>query len=227
MTAFDPVAIDIETTGFTVDDEVTVIGFANEAGARVIIQTGDRDAAQLEATVRERVGTCSPVKVSTHSTEQALFDAMGTFIREQLASDDIMLVAYNGDRWRAGFDLPFLRTRLSRGNVPWPFEDLPYADLLPVITNRFNTTVTDSEQAQSDLVGVYDTLCDGPYGDLDPFADSAAAVTAFKDGDFAELALHNVADILRTYQLSRLAQRYCSKSDFRLKSLTPTTTTQS
>ena len=56
--------------------------------------------------------------------------------------------------------------------------------------------------------------------ELDPFADSAEAVHAFEAAQFTELVLHNVADILRTRALGRLAQRYCSKSDFSVKSLT-------
>ena len=71
-----------------------------------------------------------------------------------------------------------------------------------------------------DLDGVYETLCDGQVGDLDPFADSAEAVAAFAEARFVELVLHNVADILRTRALGVLAHRDCSKSDFAVKSLT-------
>jgi len=66
-------------------------------------------------------------------------------------------------------------------------------------------------------------LCDGQYNELDPFAESSEAVVAFEDGRFTDLVVHNVADILRTKQLGRLSERYCSKSDFKLKSLTATT----
>ena len=65
-------------------------------------------------------------------------------------------------------------------------------------------------------------MCDGSDGDLDPFADSAEAVTAFEEGQFDELVLHNVADILRTQALGRVAERYCGKADFNVKSLSPT-----
>jgi hypothetical protein len=34
--------------------------------------------------------------------------------------------------------------------------------------------------------------------------------------------LHNVADVLRTRALGRVAERYCSTSEFKVKSLTPT-----
>ena len=220
MTApLEQVAFDIETTGFGVDDEVTVAGFALPMGVRVFVQTGGRDVEGLEAAVRERVDR--HVGVSIHSGERELLEAVGEFAIERFRDSDVLLVAYNGETWKAGFDLPFLRTRLARSDVAWPFRDVPYADLMPVVTQRFNTT-TGEDGSQSDLVSVYDTLCRGEYSDLDPFGDSAEAVTAFEEARFEALVLHNVADVLRTRKLGRLAQSYCSKSDFSLKSLTPT-----
>jgi hypothetical protein len=41
-------------------------------------------------------------------------------------------------------------------------------------------------------------------------------------GDLLPLVQHIIADIQRTQALGRLAERYCSKSDFNLKSLTAT-----
>jgi len=72
------------------------------------------------------------------------------------------------------------------------------------VTNRFNTTGDDGE-SRSDLAGVYEVLCDGQYSDLDPFADSAEAVTAYEDGRFGDLVVHNVADVLRTRELGLLS----------------------
>lgn len=213
------VAFDIETTGFTVDDEVTTVGFALDMGVRVFVQTGGREAGDLEGMVDDRVEEV--VKLSVHDGEAAMFEAVRSFVAERLQDDDVLLVAYNGERWKGGFDLPFLRTRLSRANVSWPFEDLPYADLMPVMNRRFNTSL-DADETVTDLERVYDTLIDGGYGDLDPFEDSEEAVTAFENGRFTDLILHNVSDVLRTRALGLLAQRYCSKSDFQLKSLTAT-----
>lgn len=212
------VAFDIETTGFAVTDSVTIIGFAVPMGVRVFCCTGERSAPDLEAAVAAR--TDRHVQVSTHASERALLEAVGTFTAKRLYDDDVLLVAYNGERWKSGFDLPFLRTRLSMTCVEWPFCQMPYADLMPVVTNRFNTTI--GGESRTDLEGVYETLCDGDYGELDPFEESSEAVTAFEDGQFADLVMHNVADVLRTRELGLLAQRYCSKSDFKLKSLTPT-----
>lgn len=213
------VAFDIETTGFAVTDTVTVVGFAVPMGVRVFCRTDGRPAPDLEVTVTDRVE--QHVQLSTHASEEAMLEAVGAFTAERLYDDEVLLVAFNGERWKAGFDLPFLRTRLTLTGVAWPFCEMPFADLLPVVTRRFNTTDGNGE-ARTDLVGVYETLCDGEYSEFDPFEESAEAVTAFEDGRFAELVLHNVADVLRTRQLGLLAQRYCSKSDFQLKSLTPT-----
>jgi len=217
------VAFDIETTGFAVDDEVTVLGFAVPLGCRVFAQVPECDgdgAGSIEAVVEDRVDT--EVMLSVHESEAAVLDAVNEFVRMRLCDDEVLLVAYNGETWRGGFDLPFLRTRFASHDAAWPFDDVPYADLLPVYRDLFNTSIEES--SPSDLVTVYDLLVeDGTgYGTVDPFDDSAEAVTAFEAGRVADVVVHNVADILRTQALGRLAQRYCSKSDFQVKSLTPT-----
>ncbi|ELY39828.1 3'-5' exonuclease family protein [Natronorubrum tibetense] len=218
MSELTLVAFDIETTGFTVDDEVTVAGFALPLGVRIFVQTNGRDIEGVSEVVQDR--TECHVQLSTHASERALLEAVGKFSSDRLAGDDVLLAAFNGETWRSGFDLPFLRTRLTRTDVAWPFDELPYTDLLPLLTKRFNTTVGEDECR--DLVGVYDTLCGGSAGELDSFAESSEAVSAFEAGEFTPLVLHNAADVLRTRELGLLAERYCSKSDFKLKSLTST-----
>jgi hypothetical protein len=214
----EQVAFDIETTGFGVDDEVTVVGFAVPMGVKVFVQTQNRPAGELRATVQEQVPV--HVDVSTHTSEQGLLAAVTRFAEERLSGSDVLLVAYNGERWNGGFDVPFLRTRYAQLDMRWPFVDVPYADVLPLVTDRFNTTVDGDEH--HDLDSVYGLLCDGAYGDVDPFDESSDAVPAFESGWFEELVLHNVADVLRTRALGRVAERYCSKSEFKVKSLTPT-----
>lgn len=194
------------------------------------------DGEALESRVRERSGRS--VNLSVHDSEPELLTAVGAFARSRLDGEEVLLVAYNGERWNSGFDLPFLRTRLAKNGVAWPFSDIPYADLLPVLERYFNTTVggdggdggagdgngdgTGTGDSVTDLVGVYDTLVGGDVSSIDPFADSVEAVDAFLDGRYGELALHNAADVFRTLELGRLTQRYCSKSDYSVKSLTPT-----
>ena len=214
----EQVAFDIETTGFDVRDEVTVVGFALSMGVQVFVQTGNRPVGDLQATVQEQVPV--HVDVSTHVSEEELLAAVTGFVKERLSGSDVLLVAYNGERWNGGFDLPFLRTRYAERDLAWPFVDVPYADVLPVVTDRFNTCVDGDDQ--QDLEGVYGLLCDDEYADVDPFDESSDAVPAFANGWFEELVQHNVADVLRTRALGRVAERYCSKSEFQVKSLTPT-----
>jgi hypothetical protein len=220
--ALEMVPFDIETTGFDVTDEVTVVGFGMSLGCRVFLQadadTLDGDVAALEATVRDRCDT--HVNLSVHASETALLKTVGAFARERLHGEDVLLVAYNGERWKDGFDLPFLRTRLVATDVAWPFREMPYADLLPVVTRRFNLTV-DGE-AQSALPAAYEVLVDGDLNDRDPFAESDAAVAAFAEARYADVVTHNVVDVLRTGALGQVTRQYCSKSEYSLKSLTPT-----
>jgi hypothetical protein len=214
----EQVAFDIETTGFDVDDEVTVVGFAVAMGVRVFVQTGGRSGGDVEESVGETVETV--VDVSTHRSEREVLLAVADFVEERLCNGDVLLIAYNGDRWNGGFDLPFLRTRYSQLDVAWPFVEVAYADVMPLVHNRFNTRVDGDEHG--DLTAAYEVLCDGEYTDLDPFEDSEEAVGAFENEQFDDLVLHNVADVLRTRALGRVAERYCSKSEFKVKSLTPT-----
>ncbi len=73
------------------------------------------------------------------------------------------------------------------------------------------------------LTAVYKELIGSGLTELDPFVDSEEAVDAWEKEDFESLVRHNVADIRRTRALMRLAERYCSKSDFAMKSLDPVT----
>lgn len=103
--------------------------------------------------------------------------------------------------------------------MKWPFDSIPYADLFPIIKDRFNTTAAGDKQ--NDLVSAYDVLIGGRLTDCDPFVESSEAVEAFESGEFEPLIAHNVADILRTAELASVAEQYCGTSEFNLKSLTP------
>ncbi|QSG01686.1 ribonuclease H-like domain-containing protein [Natranaeroarchaeum sulfidigenes] len=213
MSSLSTVAFDIETTGFTVGDRLTVVGFDAEIGSHVFLNTdGKAPTEGLEERINDAVTT--PVALSIHNSEDALLYAVTEFVESTLSDQDIKLVAYNGETWNGGFDLPFLRTRLNHHDLGWPFEDIPYIEAMDVFQSRFNTT-------ENSLVAVYEELIGGDVGDVDPFVDSASAVDAWERGEFEDVVLHNVADIRRTRALMDLAERYCSKSDFSMKSLDP------
>lgn len=213
MTALETVAFDVETTGFAVDDELTVVGFDADSGSRIFLNTGGTTCpADLEASVNEKVNPS--VSISVQHTERGLLRELTAFVTSTLACREVKLVAYNGERWGGGFDLPFLRTRLCCHGIDWPFTELPYVDAMDVFETRFNTT-------EDTLTGVYDELVGGRLSALDPFTDSQKAVEAWERGEFQPLVCHNVADIRRTRTLMQLAERYCSKSHFTMRSLDP------
>jgi uncharacterized protein YprB with RNaseH-like and TPR domain len=212
MTELTTIAFDIETTGFQADDELTVVGFDSAVSSRVFLHTGTTSEAGLADRLNDALQT--PVQLSLHDSEQELLNELATFVTSTLTQRDAKLVAYNGERWNGGFDLPFLRTRLCTHGLEWPFGTLPYVDVMDVFETRFNTS-------EDTLSGVYEELIGAGLNDLDPFTDSSEAVTAWEEGAYEPLIIHNVADIRRTRALMELAERYCSKSDFSMKSLEP------
>lgn len=217
MGTLQTVAFDIETTGLGVEDEITAVGFALPLGCRVFVR-GDTDANRVRDGVSLEIDT--HVSASTHTNEESLLRAVEGFASNRINGEDVLLVAYNGEKWNGGFDLPFLRTRLASSDIMWPFRDVPYTDLLPIVKKMFNTT-RDGED-YNDLVSAYRTLVGDGLNDTDPFVDSSEAVKAYEAGRTGELVQHNIADVLRTRAIAQVAEQYCSKSDFRLKSLTPT-----
>ena len=221
MSDLSPVAFDIETTGFETTAETTVVGLVFPMGVRVFLNTDGRTVDTDHLVQQQESMFGENIVLSAHESERELYEAFSTSIVEKVAPKDYFLTAYNGELWRSGFDLPFLRTRLLSHDIEWPFQDVPYADLLPIFRARFNTTTGDEDQ-QASLEHVYEELVGGELTACDPFDDSAEAVTAFEAGEFEPLVQHNIADILRTDALATVAERYCSKSDFKLKSLSPT-----
>jgi hypothetical protein len=152
------------------------------------------------------------VSLEVVPTEQALLEALTAFAESHIDGDSHYLTADNGETWKGGFDLPFLRSACHRNDVQWPFGDLAYADTMEVM-NRFDTGGTN------DLVGVYDLLIGENC--CDPFDHSKRAVSAFEAGDWLPLLQHNLADIMRTRELAELAGRFVPRSDFQMKNLEP------
>jgi hypothetical protein len=96
MTGHDTVAFDIETTGFDVDDQLTVVGFDTDFGSRIFLNTDERaPPSNLEARVNEELATA--VSLSAQRTERALLCEMSTFVESTLAHRETKLVAYNSE----------------------------------------------------------------------------------------------------------------------------------
>ncbi|UPV75627.1 hypothetical protein M0R89_06065 [Halorussus limi] len=207
-----PVAFDIETSGLQEGSVVTVAGFSHQLRNWLVLNTQSRPADR--GLLRDELGqyTNKSTELRVVDNEEVLLQTLAQFVDEAIDGDMHYLTAYNGEVWKGGFDLPFLRSACLRNDIPWPFREIPYADMMDAIS-RFDTNDV------RDLVGVYDML----IGDVsyDPFDDSKAAVTAFEQAEWAPLLRHNLADIERTRELAELAGRYVPRSDFSMKNLAP------
>lgn len=207
-----PTAFDIETSGLEPGSVITVAGLAFELGEVLLLNTAGRLADREKLEDQLTTHSAGRVDLRVCETEYELLNALAEVSNEQINTDAHYLTAYHGETWKGGFDLPFLRTACVSRDVPWPFPDMAYADMVDVV-GRFNTNDT------RDLVGVYDQLIGEET--CDPFTDSGEAVDAFENGEWESLLLHNLADIQRTRELAVVAGEYVPKSDFRMKNLSP------
>jgi DNA polymerase III epsilon subunit-like protein len=212
MPSLQPVAFDIETTGFEPDARLTVAGLATDAGCWQVLNNTGRpaDAAELESRLSAHSDRSHSVEITTD--DAGALHTLTELVDQQFDADRHYLCGFNGETWRSGFDLPFIRTACAQHEVQWPFHEFAYADVQSM-TARFNTG------DDSDLEAAYATLIGGEHAD--PFDKSREAVVAFEAGDWAELLRHNLADLRRTYELAVLAGRYVPKSDFEMKNLAP------
>lgn len=217
------VAIDIETTGFEVDGQVTVFGMLIESDeeqhAYVILNNGGclqntgsmSEVAKIQQTIKDV--SPSEVEFATVADERILLQEIRSLLFERFDTDYDRLVAYHGETWNGGFDLPYLRSRYNALKMEWPFSGFDYLDLYPIISKRFNTALQgdgdDEVEDHNDLVHAHQILCN-PKVEFDPYDDSAQAVSDYLAGNFIPLVQHNVSDIHRTADLAKIAEEYAS-----------------
>lgn len=212
MSNLAPLAFDLETSGFDPQATLTVVGICSDVGAWQALNTAGRPADNTALAHGLTDSADRSVEVVVCQNEATLLDALHGFLTDRIDPQRHFICAYNGETWRGGFDLPFLRTACVHHDVDWPFAEFAYADVMAMV-DRFNTGDA------ADLAGVYDALIGRDHGD--PFDDSEAAVAAHEHGDWTTLLRHNLADVTRTLELAILAGRFVPKSDFKMKNLTP------
>lgn len=113
-----------------------MIGFDSAVASRVFLNMGSTTPPEV---LEERLNDTleAPVRLSVHDNEQELLTELATFVASTLTQHDAKLVAYNGERWNGGFDLPFLRTRHCAHGLEWPFGTLPYVDVMDGLRDPF------------------------------------------------------------------------------------------
>lgn len=215
----DLVAWDIETTGFLVTDSITVSGFRFPESQYVLIlntQGNQIDSRLIQSGLKKT--HLGDVSVRTVSNDVEMLGEMQSVLFEYFEREYNRLVAYNGDNWSGGFDLPFVRTTCAVNDIEWVFDGIEFADLYDIIEKRMNTTIDEGES--NDLVGAHQALVqDESYTDSDPFEDSKEAVESWERGDFIDVAMHNLSDLRKTWELGQVADEYVSPRDWTTKKL--------
>lgn len=236
----DYVAWDIETTGFTWDDRVTVSGFWLPHGeAILVLNTDGREVkpSRMEQELKSVSGGV-PVTIHPEPDEKSVLKRMAHVVFDRFERDYNTLVAYNAESWKGGFDLPFVRTRCVHHGVDWVFERVLFTDLWEPVKKRVNTTYTAHGKSDSvnSLTGAYRLLSDRLDGlravlevpdeyvwyadhQYDPFADSGSAAAHYERGEYLPVCLHNLADIHRTWEVGELLRHYLPSKDLSTKRL--------
>lgn len=212
-------AVDIETTGTAPDDQITVVGIDIPMGSCLFLNA---DGQMYTEAISDRINADFDrvVNISSSHSERDMLERFRAFVTERFSPTDqgrnaaeFKYAAYNGETWKGGFDLPFIRTRCREHDIAWPLRG-PYIDVMEVVGDRFNVSDKSLETTYGELVG------DG-LNQRDPFDDSGEAVQHWQDGLYEPLLRHNLVDIRRTRKLVDVAERYCSTSHFSMRSLDP------
>lgn len=78
-------------------------------------------------------------KLNRTTVFRTLFELMDSVGTVGFDKTDL-LVTYNGENYRGGFDWPFLRSKCLQKNTDWKLGGVQHLDLLPLIRKYLNTT---------------------------------------------------------------------------------------
>lgn len=144
------VPFDIETTGMCSDDLITTF-ILHDGSYRVWLNTdgANVDKESLEETIEDRSGI-QDFNLNLCDNEVELMKSVSEYTNDpERYEDGVYVTAYNGETYRGGFDLPFIRNSCLRaGGVEMPFAGQDYFDLSPIFDKggRFNTEIPDIEK---------------------------------------------------------------------------------
>lgn len=235
------ICFDIETTGLTAEDKITVIEFVKGKEFVALLNVNNKNSDKKEE-IREYMyeetdnSKFNKFIIACYDNEEELLEnGFQTFI-DDMDIRNQRLIAYNGKVWKGGFDIPFMKTRMIKngtGNLFTNKDDLNvyYADLLPEIQNNFNTVMkTDEILSEEEKQDLKNPRKNKSFNDLDTahkifgeediidnFDSSKEAVTEYENGNIEKVLLHCHKDVLRTQDLLNIVLEYsdCKPSDFK------------
>ena len=111
-----PVYFDIETTGFSAWEDEFVCAASSQVSDE--IETFGVEFQQITTDFEETM----------------------TKFGEMREMFDLLLITYNGENYRGGFDFPWLRSKCIQQGVEWRLSGVKHLDLLPLVRKYLNTT---------------------------------------------------------------------------------------
>lgn len=145
------IPFDIETTGFEVNDKVTTLTFYVDETYYIFVNTGEHSLNEdVEENILDKEGV-ENIELYALDTERDLLEKSNSIVQKIVDWDEYYITAYNGERWKGGFDLAFLRTVAARYDIETPFSGLYYIDLYPIFDKeRINTVGPSLERLDPD-----------------------------------------------------------------------------
>lgn len=161
------IPIDIETTGVTAKDTVTVIGFATKDQFDIYYripngETFEEHTEPSPSQLRDQLPNDiqDQISITAFETEEKLLEqALPMFeVDAGATKDDYILVGFNSD----GFDFPTLRTMCLLNDVVWPFSERQSLDISRLYQNKFQTKKPDISGLNMDHVEKFGNMIGAP-----------------------------------------------------------------
>ena len=124
-----PVYFDIETTGFSAWEDDFICG-AWYSNAKEKIYVSDDLLVVLDGQSTQAIAY--NMKLRKEHKEEG-FDYIPDIV-------DSLLITWNGEGYRKGFDFPFLRSKCIQEGIEWKLAGVDHLDLLPLVRKYINTT---------------------------------------------------------------------------------------
>lgn len=167
------VPFDIETTGFSIDDKITTITIYIDGKYGVFVNKQDKDIIKeddMEDNIKEN-SEIENIEMFYKESEEEVLKGFSSVIEDNISTYDYYLVAYNGERWKGGFDLSFIRTAAQKYDINSVFNGRYYIDLYPIFSKeRINTVAPSLETIETnEKEGYHDFLDYAKYQHKDLF----------------------------------------------------------
>lgn len=168
------VPFDIETTGFEINSKLTTITTYLDGTYFIYINNEFEDIDDVDSLESTLDRSVDDTNIKICEGEQNVLEEFSSDIEDITETYDYYLVAYNGERWRGGFDLSFLRTVAQRHGMDNLFSGRYYIDLYPIFDKgRINTVGPSLESINTDDKKGYRQILDyAEYHHKDLFEDN-------------------------------------------------------